>query len=75
VRIGVDAIMGCNRDIFLLGALVQHLCVIGRTPLNLINKPMETTLWKQYWLSSTDLGLDGDFVRYWELFVLELQRV
>jgi hypothetical protein len=57
VRIKVDAIMGCNRNVFLPRALVHHLQEVGRTTLNLINKPLETTLWKQGWLSSIDLGL------------------
>jgi hypothetical protein len=35
---------------------------------------METTMWKQGWLSSADLGLDGELVRHWELFVAELHR-
>jgi len=35
---------------------------------------METTMWKQGWLSLVDLGLDGKLVRHWEFFLVELHR-
>jgi hypothetical protein len=60
--------------ILFLEDLVLHLRETRRMSLNLINKPMETTLWRQGWLNSGDLELNGEFVRYWELFVSELHR-
>jgi len=59
VRIGVDALMCFNHDTFLLGDLVQYMRENEKLTLNLVNKPEETTLWKQGWLNSVDLGLDG----------------
>jgi hypothetical protein len=44
VRVGVDAIMGCGRDIFLPDEIIQHLQVIGRCTLNLIDNPDDTSL-------------------------------
>jgi hypothetical protein len=60
VRIDIDAIMGCNRDIILLEELVTHLRDWGNNTLNTIDKPLDTTLWRKGWMISTYLGLTGD---------------
>lgn len=72
VKIGLDVVMSCNRNILLLKDLVTLLRETSKKTLNLINKPKETSLWRQSWMSSSDVGLEGEFARIWELFVFEL---
>jgi hypothetical protein len=69
VRVGEDAIMGCGRDIFLPDEIIQHLQVIGRCTLNLIDSPDDTSLWSQGWRKETDLGLQR-----WDHFLAELKK-
>ena len=49
--------MGCNRNIFLSEALVHHLQLIAKTKANLITKLDQSTLWRQGWKKSLDLGI------------------
>jgi hypothetical protein len=54
--------------------LVLHLQEIKKSTLNTINKPEETSVWKQGWLSAVNLTLNGNSARLWELYVNELRR-
>ena len=74
LRIGFDAIMGCNRNIFLSEALVHHLQLIAKTKANLITKLDQSTLWRQGWKKSLDLGIGGDLVYPWDLLSAEIQK-
>eukprot|EP01018_Ginkgo_biloba_P003692 Gb_00828 [translate_table: standard] len=47
VRLGVDSIMRCGQNIFLLEALVLQLQLLGRCTLDKITSPLDTTLWRQ----------------------------
>eukprot|EP01018_Ginkgo_biloba_P006292 Gb_12492 [translate_table: standard] len=57
VRLGVDAIMGCGQNIFLLEALVLQLQLLRRCTLDKIASPLDTTPWRQGWLTANSLGL------------------
>ena len=74
MRIGVDAVMGCGRDIFLLKMLIHHLQLIGRVTLNLIDNPLETTLRGQAWLKEEDMGLEGELAQVWKTYLAYLKR-
>lgn len=50
VNVGMDAIMRCNKDIFLLEEVLQFLNISGRTNLSRISNPLSTTMWKKGWL-------------------------
>jgi hypothetical protein len=74
VRVGVDAIMGCDKRVFLSEALIHHLHLIGKATLNIVNKPRATTLWVQGWLSVEEINVVGDMVVEWKNYIFTLHR-
>eukprot|EP01018_Ginkgo_biloba_P032610 Gb_14068 [translate_table: standard] len=66
VRLGVDAIMGCAQNIFLPEALVLQLQLLGRCTSYKIANPLDTTHWRQGWLTAHSLGLGEELSQQWE---------
>jgi hypothetical protein len=69
VRIGSDAIIGCGEDIFLPATIVLHLQELDKCTLNKVDKPQDTTIWSQGWLSDQDLKLEMKWGRYGNLLL------
>lgn len=61
VGLGVNAGMDYGMDIFHLEDLVLHLQEHGRCNLQTFENPMNTTVWRQGWLQTQDLGLEVDW--------------
>jgi hypothetical protein len=69
VKVGGNAIMRCDRDIFLLEKNIQHLQVISICTLNLIDIAHDTSLRLD---KGVDLGLKGNLARRWDHFLAKL---
>jgi hypothetical protein len=49
--------------------LIQHLQVIDKYTLNLIDNLNDTSLWSQGWRKAVDLGLGGNLAERWDHFL------
>lgn len=47
VRVGADAIMDCDRRVFIFEELIQYFFSIGKDTLNLMAMLACTTIWSQ----------------------------
>ena len=74
VKVGADAIIFCNRNSYLLEVIINYLWVNGKLTLNQVANLEETTLWRQYWLSTDNLDLEEHLDSTWDLFLFELHK-
>ena len=74
VRVGVDSIICCNMNIYLLEVIINDLWVNGKLTLNQVANLEETTLWRQYWLSTDNIVLEDHLDSTWDLFLFELHK-
>jgi hypothetical protein len=66
---GGNVIMDCGRDIFLCEKIIQHLHVMGRCTLNLMDKLDNISMWSQGWREAINLGLEGNLAQRWDHFL------
>ena len=69
VRVGVDAILGCNDDVFLTLGIVQHLKDRGLCMLKKICNPNRRLIWNQVWMNAKEVSLVGNNGVLWDIFV------
>jgi hypothetical protein len=67
--VSFDAIMGCDRGIFLYEELIYNFQMIGKASLNSMSNPTISTIWSQGWLSVVDLNLTGEWVIDWNNYI------
>ena len=58
VQVDINEIMGCSRNIFLLGNIINQLSNFGNAILNRVANHVSSTLWRRGWLSMGALGLE-----------------
>ena len=51
--------MGCERDNLLPDKMIFDMQSIVKCTLNLLGKPMDSTIWKKGWLNAQDIGVAG----------------
>ena len=71
---GADAIICCNKNIYLLEVIINDLRVNGKLTLNQVENPKETTLWRHDWLSADNIVLEDHLDSTWDLFLSELHK-
>lgn len=74
MRLGLDAIVGCNEVIFLFEEVIHFLQLRGICTLEKINNPETTSFWTQGWLSTKVVGLDENMRDQWDIFIMELNK-
>jgi hypothetical protein len=74
VRVRVDAIMGCDRRIFIPADLILHFHFVGKSTLNKLVSPTTTSIWSQGWMLVDDLHLLANWVVDWHNYVDALRK-
>ena len=59
LRFGANAVMGCERDSLLPKKLIFNMKSIVNCTLNLLGKPVDSTIWKQGWINAQDIRVVG----------------
>jgi len=75
VRVGIDAIMGCDRSILHHEELIYNFQIIGKVSLNSMSNPTISTISSQGWFNFFYLNLTSEWASDCNNYIATLQRV